>query len=137
VGILAGPAVAQPQAPRFLEPTSMSAACASDTRSRAACRVVGDFFRAVNTRRYAAACSLLGAQLRADTHGLPCARFLEAGTPRAVPWGILGARTTGPFAVLLVEVGQSELGNYRMRRHRAFVALDGGALRIVRTEIVR
>jgi hypothetical protein len=137
VGILTGPAVAQPQAPRFLEPTSMTEACANDTRSRSACHVVGDFFRALNTSRYRVACSLLGARLRADTHGLSCPRFLEAGTPQAVPWGILGARTSGPFAVLLVEVGQSELGRYRMRRHRAFVGLERGALKIVRTEIAR
>jgi len=126
-----------PQAtPSFMTPSTVSPTCGSSARVGAACSVVKRFFRAVNSRAFGTACSLLGRRLRADTHGLACTDFLRMGVPEAVPWGILVARRSGSGVSILVTVGQSELGVWRMRRHRALVGVEEGALRILRTQLV-
>ena len=147
--MLVAPAVAQvspasnpasqtaPAPSRFLDPVSVSSACTADPRRWAACGVVEGFFRAVNSRHFVRACSHLGSRLREDTYGLSCPRFLAAATPEAVPWGILGAKTTGRVVVVRVELGQSELDRFRMRHHRAYVGVENGGLRIMATQLVR
>jgi hypothetical protein len=123
-------------APSFMKPSTISPTCTSSRRAEVACAVVARFFRAVNSRAFVTACSLLGRRLRADTYGLACTEFLRLGVPEPVPWGILAARRSGSATTILVTVGQSELGAWRMRRHRAFVGIEGGAPRILRTQLV-
>jgi hypothetical protein len=120
----------------FVEPSSVSPACGRDAHRHAACGVIATFFRAVNSGRFGTACSLLGAQLKTETYGLTCERFIEVGVPEPMPWGILGAAASGSGVVVLVALGQSELDHIRMRRHRALVDVEGGRLRILRTQIV-
>jgi hypothetical protein len=120
----------------YLTPSTLSTDCRLDARRRAACRTVGGFFRAVNSRQFESACSLLGERLRSDTYGFTCPRFLALGSPEAMPWGILGARRAGAGVSILVTLGQSELGRTRLRQHRAFVALENGHTRILATRLV-
>lgn len=120
----------------FMEPTTLSPNCGSGARTGAACNVIQRFFRDVNSGSYAAACDLLGAKLRAESHGMSCEQFVEAGAPEPLPWGILDARATTHGVVVGVSLGQSELGHFRMRRHRAFVAVQQGRLRILATKLV-
>jgi hypothetical protein len=67
---------------------------------------------------------------------MSCEQFVEAGAPEPLPWGILDARATTHGVVVGVSLGQSELGHFRMRRHRAFVAVQQGHLRILATKLV-
>ena len=120
----------------YLTPSTLSSDCQLDARRHAACRTVGSFFRAVNSRRFESACSLLGERLRSDTYGFTCPRFLALGSPEPMPWGILGARPAGAGVSVLVTLGQSELGRTRMRKHRALVALEDGHARILATRLV-
>lgn len=121
---------------RFLDPVSMSTACTAGARRRAACAIVAGFFRAVNTRHFVEACSHLGSQLHEETYGLPCPRFLAAGTPEGVPWGIVDAKSSGRGVSVLVELGQPELDRWRMRHHRAYVGFENGVLKILATKLV-
>lgn len=120
----------------YLTPSTVSPACQRTARQRAACTLVRSFFHAANGRRFGAACSMLGQELRAETYGMTCPDFLAAGVPEAMPWGIVGARTVGSAVVVVVTLGQSELDHIRMRTHRAFVGVESGRLQITRTQIV-
>jgi hypothetical protein len=119
----------------FLAPTTMSHACGSGARY-AACGVVARFFQSVNSREYTAACGLLGARLRSESYGMTCERFIRAGSPEPMPWGIVDARATGHGVVVQVTLGQTELDHIRMRHHRAFVGVERGQLRILSTRLV-
>lgn len=120
----------------FVEPSSVSPACRRDASRRAACWVISTFFRAVNSGEYATACSLLGERLRTDTHGMTCPRFMAAGAPEPVPWGILEARLSPPQVVIRVLLGQRELDHVRLRHHLAYVGLEGGKRKILETRLV-
>jgi hypothetical protein len=142
IGALAFTASAAATAPArqpaaFAEPTAVSAACRADERRGAACTLVQTFFRAVMTRRYAKACSLLGEKLRTATGGGACPRFIAWGVPEPMPWSIVGAVPLTSGVAVLVDLGQSELDRLRMRRHRAYVDLEAGRLKILDTRIVR
>ena len=121
----------------YVNPSTVSSACRKDARRKAACKLVVTFFRAVHTGRYAAACSLLGEQLRTETGGTSCPAFIAMGLSEPMPWGVLGARLAGPDVAVLVSLGQSELDHIRMRHHLADVGLEAGRLRILDTRIVR
>jgi hypothetical protein len=123
-------------ATKYLAPSTVSPACRSDARRRSACRVIREFFRAVNAREFASACTLLGERLRSETYGMPCERFLALAVPEPMRWGILGARRASSGVSVLVALGQSELDHIRMRRHLAYVDYEGGALRILDTRLV-
>jgi hypothetical protein len=120
----------------YLTPTTVSSDCSRGRRQSSACRVVSEFFRAMNSQRYTDACALLGERLRSETHGMPCRRFLALGMPEAMPWGILEAHSAGRGVSVLVALGVSELDHVRMLRHRAFVAPEGRTLRILTTRVV-
>jgi hypothetical protein len=122
---------------RYMKPVAYSYACRADLARASACGIVRDFFRSLNSHRYAAACSLLGSRLRDETGGRECARFLAGAVAYPHPWGILGARTTRAGVDTLVTLGQSELGHERMRLWRASVGLERGAARIVATRLLR
>jgi hypothetical protein len=124
-------------ASKYLTPSTVSAACRSDAPRRSACQLIRRFFRAMNSREFASACTLLGERLRSETYGMPCARFLALGMPEPMPWGILGARRTGCGVSVVVALGQSELDHIRMRRHLALVGPEHGKLRIVETRLVQ
>ena len=124
-------------ASKYLVPTTVSRACQRDTQRRSACELIRRFFRAMNSREFANACTLLGKRLRSETYGMTCRRFLALGMPEAMPWGILGAQRAGTGASILVTLGQSELDHVRMRHHRAYVDVEGGRLRILDTQLVR
>ena len=120
----------------YMTPVASSRSCSAGAPQRASCQVVTEFFHAMNSRRFGKACMLLGEQLRSDTHGLSCTRFLALGMPEAMPWGILEAHETGRGVSLLVTLGISELDRVRMLHHRAYVAPENGRLRIVATRVV-
>jgi hypothetical protein len=121
----------------YLTPVTVSSECRSDTARRAACDVVTRFFHELNSGRFASACAVLGERLRDDNRGLGCPRFLSAGYPERMPWGIVRAQHAGSGVAVLVTLGQSELGHIRMRRHRAYVDVEGGRLQILETRLVR
>ena len=120
----------------YLEPLITSPECTSDARRRSACRLVGRFFRAVNSREFGAACALLGRRLRSDWQGVSCEASLDGliFTPR--PWAILGARIAKNGVSVLLSVGQPELERFWMRKHRVYVAREEGRLRILQTRVV-
>jgi hypothetical protein len=120
----------------YLAPSIVSPECRRDAGRVAACGVITRFFRALNSRRFEAACALLGARLRDENRGLGCPLFLSV-YPEPMPWGILGARRSSAGAVVLVALGQSELDRIRMRHHRALVDYERGRLRILETRFVR
>jgi hypothetical protein len=122
---------------RYLTPRTVSSECRTDVSRLAACAVIRRFFRALNSRRFETACALLGERLRGENRGLGCPRFLSAGYPEQMPWGIVGARHAGSGVAVLVALGQSELGHVRMRLHRAHVDSERGRLRILETHLVR
>jgi hypothetical protein len=123
-------------AANYLTPSVVSQACHSDKQRDATCHVIERFFRAMNSRRFTVACSLLGTELRSVTYGYACPEFLRVGMPEPMPWGILDARRIGARVAVLVTLGQSELDHIRMRRHRAVVGVEHGALRILETKLV-
>jgi hypothetical protein len=121
----------------LVEPAIVSPGCQKDARRRAACGIIESFFRALNSGRFTTACTLLGVRLRGENRGLGCPRFLSAGYPEPMPWGILGARRAGSGVSVLVMLGQSELDHIRMRHHRAYVDVERGRMRILETRVVR
>jgi len=122
---------------KYLAPSTFSPECRRGASRTAACGVIVRFFRALNSGQFGSACALLGEQLRDQNRGLGCPRFLSVGYPEPMPWGILGARRSGSGAVVLITLGQSELDHIRMRRHLAYVAFEGGRLRILETKLLR
>ena len=116
-----------------LAPTTMSRACELDGRFRAACNVVGRFFRDVNSGRFGAACALLGSELRAETGGTQCRRYLAVAIPEPVRWGILGASVESERVSVLVRLARPELDHTRVVRYSAVIGHEGKGLRILQT----
>ena len=142
-GVFAGSASAEiaqsrpTDAAKYLAPSTVSSRCRSDASRLAACGVIIRFFRALNSSLFKTACTLLGERLRDENCGLGCPRFLSAGYPEPMPWGILGVRRGGSGIAVLVALGQSELGHIRTRLHYARVDFESGRLRILETWLVR
>jgi hypothetical protein len=120
----------------YLTPLTYSEDCERDARRKSACGVVHSFFRAVNSRRFATACALLGRRLSSESTGVTCPAFLDAAVPEPVPWGIRGAKRSGSRVFVLVTLG-TELERWHMRKHRLFVGVERGRLRILATKLVR
>lgn len=115
--------------------TGVATRTASASEARA---VVRFFFEALETRRYAKACSLLGPQLRAESHGMTCRRFLAFGAVGPLVWKITGVRRTSLGTGVVVRRGLGELGRVRMLTWLAIVAPNRrGVLKIVATQLVR
>jgi hypothetical protein len=96
-----------------------------------ACVVVNRFFSSIREGRYASACSLLGAQLRAETGGSRCPSIVagaRAGAPR-----VIAARSLDRGVGVRIVTFVNELGHLRPLSWLAVVADEGGSLRILRT----
>ena len=124
-----GTATARP--PALAEPAAVSSACRDDARRHAACALVIDFFRSVNTRRYERACALLGAELRAETGGAACPTVLAADEGRR--YAVRGVRLLATGTGVLVSIWFPELGHFRELPWLAVVAPERGKLLIVET----
>jgi hypothetical protein len=99
-----------------------------------ACRLIVDYFSALNAGRDRKACSLLGVTLRLETGGPSCPKMLAlTGRTR---FEIVGARTAQTGVDVLVNVGIRELDHVRMLGWIAVVGREAGRLRILDTERV-
>ena len=107
------------------------ATCRIDTSRASACALVNRFFGSIREGRYERACSLLGAQLRAETGGPRCPSIValaRTGNPRVV-----GARSLDQGVGVRVVTFLNELGHLRRLSWLAVVADEEGSLRILRT----
>jgi hypothetical protein len=120
------PAISQPPAVAPVAP-----ACNQDAPRQAACALVIDFFRSVNTGNYRHACSLLGATLLIETGGARCPALLAADG--AQHYATRGARARGARVAVAVSTWLHELDHYRELRWLAIVASEGLRLRIIET----
>ena len=123
---------AEAKAPALAEPLAVAPACRRPAAPpSAACRIVIDFFRAVNTRRYGHACSLLGTALLLRTGGPSCPGLLAADGARR--YSIRSTRAVQNGTGIVVSVWFRELDHYRELRWLAVVAPEAGRLRIIDT----
>jgi hypothetical protein len=120
--------------PALAEPAAVSPACRHETAPHAACGLVIDFFRSVNTEKYGHACSLLGRVLLLQTGGAHCPALLAADGARR--YAIRGVSTLRSGTGVLVSVWLPELDHFRELRWLAVVAPEEGLLRILETRRV-
>jgi hypothetical protein len=115
-------------------PVSVSVQCRIDTARRTGCDLVVSFFRSVNTRRYARACSLLGKTLREKTGGERCPAIIAADGPQR--YAIRGARIVQSRVGVVVSIWLPEFDHFRELRWLAIIAPERGQLRIIETRPV-
>jgi hypothetical protein len=107
--------------------------CLSDAGRTSACRLIVNYFSALNAGHSRKACSLLGQQLRIETGGPNCPSVLSMS--RGTPFEIVGARTVPTGVAVLVKAGIHELDHFRMLSWIASVGREGGQLRILDTQL--
>jgi hypothetical protein len=105
--------------------------CLGERARASACRLVSDYFAALNAGHTRAACALLGERLRLESGGPSCSDQLawSVGTP----FKIEGARPAPKGVEVLVSVGFRELDHWRMLAWLASVGRQSGKLRILDT----
>lgn len=118
---------------RSARATPLRASLESAVSRDAARRLVRSFFQAVNSRAFVRACSLLGEDLRNETGGSDCPRFLAFGAPEPRGFRILGARAAASRVAVYVILDFPELDHVRRLRWVAYVGLEGGRPKILET----
>jgi hypothetical protein len=108
--------------------------CLRSPARASACRLIVDYFEAIDGGEYRRACALLGWELRLETGGRECPSVLAFS--RGTPFQVMGARAVPHGIAVTVKVGLQELDHYRMLSWRALVARETGRLRILETRLV-
>lgn len=95
------------------------------------------YFEALDAHRFASACAMLGAELRADSGGDSCPTFLRTGMPDPLRYRIERTRVVRGGVDVVVRLGQNELDHVRMRTWLAIVRVEDRTPRIVATRLLR
>jgi hypothetical protein len=128
---LTAPAIASPSGGHM--GSKLGPKCFISTPRTSACRLIVEYFGAVNTGHTRKACSLLGRALWLQTGGRTCPQVLSMS--RGTPFELLDTRTTPKGVAILLKVGLHELDHYRMLSWTALVGREAGKLRILETRL--